>query len=58
VQEQFAEKFPEKTVPHRDAFHRLIEKFRATGSVLDDERSGKQTRRKCLLIKLNGFRPV
>jgi GH35 family endo-1,4-beta-xylanase len=35
VQEQFDEKFPETPVPHRNAFRRLIEKFRETGSVLD-----------------------
>jgi acyl carrier protein phosphodiesterase len=34
VQEQFAEKFPEKPV-HHNAVHRLIEKFRETDSVLD-----------------------
>jgi transposase len=38
VQEQFAEKFPETPVPHRNAVRRLIEKFRETGSVLDAER--------------------
>jgi transposase len=41
VQEQFAEKFPETRVPHRNAVRRLIEKFRETGSVLDAERSGR-----------------
>jgi transposase len=41
VQEQFAEKFPETPVPHRDAVCRLIEKFRETGSVLDAERIGR-----------------
>jgi hypothetical protein len=35
VQEQFAEKFPETPVPHRNAVRRLIEKFHETGSVLD-----------------------
>jgi hypothetical protein len=35
LQEQFAEKFPETPVPHRNAVRRLIEKFRETGSVLD-----------------------
>jgi hypothetical protein len=35
VQEQFAEKFPEKPAPHRNAVRRLNEKFRETGSVLD-----------------------
>jgi GH35 family endo-1,4-beta-xylanase len=36
VQEQFAEKYPETPVTHRNAFNRLIEKFREIGSVLDD----------------------
>jgi hypothetical protein len=40
VQEQFAEKFPETSLPHRNAFRRLTEKFSETGSVLDAERSG------------------
>jgi hypothetical protein len=39
VQEQFAQKFPETTVPHRNAVRRLNEKFRETGSVSDSERS-------------------
>jgi hypothetical protein len=41
VQEQFAEKFPETPVPHCNAFRRIIEKSRGTGSVLDTERSGR-----------------
>jgi transposase len=41
VQQQFAEKFPQTAVPHRNAFRRLIEKFRETGLVLDGERSGR-----------------
>jgi transposase len=44
VQEQFAEKFPETPVPHRNAVRRLIEKFRDTGSVLDAERSGRPSK--------------
>jgi transposase len=47
VQEQFAEKFPETPVSHRNAFRRLIEKFHEIGSVLDAERSGRP-------CKLNG----
>jgi hypothetical protein len=39
--EQFAEKLPETPVPHRNAFRRIIEKFRETGSVLDAERRGR-----------------
>jgi hypothetical protein len=35
VQEQFAEKFPETSVPHHNAVRRLIEKFGETGSVID-----------------------
>jgi transposase len=41
VQEQFAEKFPETSVPHRNALRSLTGKFRETGSVLDAERSGR-----------------
>jgi hypothetical protein len=37
VQEQFAEKFPGTAVTHRNAVHRLIEKFHETGSVLEAE---------------------
>jgi transposase len=44
VQEQFAEKFPETSVPRRSAVHRLTEKFRETGSVLDAERIGKPSK--------------
>jgi hypothetical protein len=40
VQEQF-EKFPETPVPHRNAVHRLLEKFHETCSVLDAEQSGR-----------------
>jgi transposase len=41
VQVQFAEKFPETPVPHRDAVRRLIEKFHETGLVSDAKRSGR-----------------
>jgi hypothetical protein len=41
VQQQFAEKFPETPVTHRNAICRLIEKFRETSSVLDAERCGR-----------------
>jgi hypothetical protein len=44
VQEQFPENFPETPVPHRNAFRKLIEKFRVTGSVLDAERCGRQSK--------------
>jgi transposase len=44
VQEQFAEKFPETTVPHRNAVRRVNEKFRETGSVLDAERSERPSK--------------
>jgi transposase len=47
VQEQFAKKFPETHLSHRNAVRRLIEKFRDTGSVLNAERSGRPS-------KLNG----
>jgi hypothetical protein len=45
VQEQFAEKFQETPVPHRNAFHRPNEKFRETGSMLDAERCGRPSKR-------------
>jgi hypothetical protein len=35
MQEQFAEKFSEAPVPHRNVVHRLTEKYHETGSVLD-----------------------
>jgi hypothetical protein len=44
VQKQFAEKFPETPVPHRNAVRRLIETFRETGSILDAERSGRPSK--------------
>jgi hypothetical protein len=44
VQKQFAEKFSETPVPHRNAVRRLNEKFRETGSVLDAERSGRASK--------------
>jgi transposase len=44
VQQQFAEKFPETPVPHRNAVRRLTEKFRETGSVLDADRSGRPSK--------------
>jgi len=47
VLEQFAEKFLETPVPHRNAVCRSIEKFRETSSALDVERSGRPS-------KLNG----
>jgi hypothetical protein len=46
VQEQFVEKFPETPEPHRNAFWRLSEKFRETGSVLDVERNGRPSKLK------------
>jgi transposase len=44
VQEQFAEKFPETPVHHRNAVRRLSEKFRETSSVLDVESSGRPSK--------------
>jgi hypothetical protein len=66
AQERFAEKFPETPVPHPNAVRTVIEKFCQTSSVLGAKRSGRPSRlydekliyRKCLQIKLNGFRPV
>jgi hypothetical protein len=37
VKERLGKKFPETPVLHRNAFRRLIEKFRETGSMLDAE---------------------
>jgi hypothetical protein len=47
LKEQFAAKLPETSVPHRSAVRRLIEKFRARGSVLEAKQSGRPS-------KLNG----
>jgi transposase len=44
VQKQFAEKFPETPVPHRNAVCRLIEKFRETGSVFGAEQSERPSK--------------
>jgi transposase len=44
VQEQFAEKFSETPVPHRNAVRRLIAKFRETVSELDKERGGRPSK--------------
>jgi transposase len=44
VQEQFAEKFPDTSVPHRNAFRRLVQKFRETGLLLDAERSERPSK--------------
>jgi transposase len=44
VQGQFAEKFPETPVPHRNAVRRLIEKFCETGSVLDAKQGGRPSK--------------
>lgn len=41
VKRKFSEKFPDSIIPHRNAVRTLIEKFRATGSVEDAERSGR-----------------
>lgn len=41
VKRKFSEKFPGTIVPHRNAVRTLIEKFQATGSVEDAERSGR-----------------
>jgi transposase len=44
VEEQFAEKFLETPVPHRNAVRRLTEKFCEKGSVLNAERSGRPSK--------------
>jgi hypothetical protein len=46
VQGQFAEKFLETPVTHRNAVHRLIEIFRETGSMLGAERSARPSKLK------------
>jgi hypothetical protein len=44
MQKQFAEKFPVRSLTHRNAFRWLTEKFRETGSVLDDEWTGRPSK--------------
>ena len=44
MQQRFAEKFPDKPVPHRNAVRNLGDKFQETGSVHDAERCGKPTK--------------
>jgi hypothetical protein len=60
VQEQFADEFPETPVPHHNAFHRLIGKFRETGSVLDTEQSGRLSKlsNKKLMLIVNKIKQV
>ena len=41
VRQRFAEKFPDKAVPHRNAVRNLVDKFRETGSVDDPECCGR-----------------
>ena len=41
VQQRFAEKFPDKPVPHHNAVHNLVDKFWETGSVYDAECCGR-----------------
>jgi hypothetical protein len=51
MQDHFAEKFPEISVPHPNAFRRLIEKFCETGPVLDTEGSWKPSKLKDKTLK-------
>jgi transposase len=44
VLQQFGEKFPQTSLPHRNAVRRLIEKFWETGSVLDGEGNGRPSK--------------
>ena len=44
VQERFKEQFPHTKMPHRDSIRDLINKFRRTGSVKDETRSGRPKR--------------
>ena len=41
VQQQFAEKFPDKPVPHHKAVYNLVDKFWKTRSVYDAEHCGR-----------------
>ena len=41
VRQRFAEKFPDKPVPHRKAVCNLLDKFRERGSMDDAERCGR-----------------
>lgn len=43
VKQQFQDKFPNSSLPHRDTVRDLISKFRQTGSVMDFDRSGRPT---------------
>ena len=44
VQERFEEQFLHTKVPYRDTVRDLIKKFRRTGSVKDEGRSGRPTK--------------
>ena len=44
MQERFKEQFPHTMVPYRDTVCDLIKKFRRTGSVKDEGRSGRSTK--------------
>ena len=44
VQEKFKEQFPHAKVPHRDIVRDLIKKFRKSGSVKNEGRSGRPTK--------------
>ena len=44
AQERFKEQFPHTKVPHGDTVRDLIKKFRRTGSVKDEGRSGRPTK--------------
>ena len=50
MQQQFAEKFPDKPVPHCNTVHNLVDKFQETGSVYDAKRCGRSA--KLLVEKL------
>lgn len=41
VKDQFRKTFPKKLLPHRDSVRDMIKRFRTTGSVLDQHRSGR-----------------
>lgn len=41
VKDLFRKRFPKKLLPHRDSVRDMIKRFRTTGSVLDQHRSGR-----------------
>lgn len=46
VKDLFRKRFPKKLLPHRDSVRDMIKRFRTTGSVLDQHRSGRPKKKK------------